>query len=260
VPVLVLAQVSDLHLDLSEAARSRAERVLGQVAALDPPADAVVVTGDVADHGAAAEYEQARELLALVPGAVVCPGNHDTRPAFARVLLGRSQGEQPVNQVHRVGGAALVLCDSSVPGEDWGDLSDRTLGWLDETLTGLRGEGPVLVALHHPPVPLHLDLVDAILLRRPGRLAGVLTAHDHVSAVLCGHAHAAAATTFAGRPLLVAPGVRSTVRLPLEPGPELDYAQPPAFALHVLDDDGRLTTHVRAVALHPEPTPDAPSG
>jgi len=56
-----------------------------------------------------------------------------------------------------------------------------------------------------------------------------------------------AATTFAGLPLLVAPGVVSTVRLPWEGGPVVDHDQPPMLAFHVLDDDGRLTTHVRAV-------------
>jgi hypothetical protein len=96
-------------------------------------------------------------------------------------------------------------------------------------------------------VELGLMLVDPIRLQRPERLAALVERHDHVAAVLCGHAHAAASTTFAGRPLLVAPGVRSTLRLPIEPTPDLDFAQSPAFALHVLHDDGRLTTHYRTV-------------
>jgi hypothetical protein len=65
--------------------------------------------------------------------------------------------------------------------------------------------------------------------------------------VLCGHAHTPAATTFAGRPLLVAPGVISTMRLPWESGPDPDLLAPPAVAFHVLGDDRRLTTHYRFV-------------
>jgi hypothetical protein len=74
----------------------------------------------------------------------------------------------------------------------------------------------------------------------------VLDRHPGTVAVLCGHAHTAAATTFAGRPCHVAPGVVSTLRLPAERAGDLDYTLPPAVALHVLDG-GRLTTHYRVV-------------
>ena len=81
--------------------------------------------------------------------------------------------------------------------------------------------------------------VDAVL------VSGDIADHGEV-AVLCGHAHTAAATTFAGRPCHVAPGVVSTLRLPAEHAGDLDYHLPPAVALHVLDGD-RLTTHYRVV-------------
>jgi hypothetical protein len=64
-------------------------------------------------------------------------------------------------------------------------------------------------------------------------------------ALLCGHAHTAAATTFAGLPLLVAPGVVSTSVLPFESDAIVDLEQPPMLAFHVLHDDRRLTTHYR---------------
>jgi hypothetical protein len=60
-----------------------------------------------------------------------------------------------------------------------------------------------------------------------------------------------AATTFAGRPLLVAPGVVSTLRLPWEqrahPADHVHLDLPPALAFQVLDDEGRLTTRYRCV-------------
>jgi 3',5'-cyclic-AMP phosphodiesterase len=70
----------------------------------------------------------------------------------------------------------------------------------------------------------------------------VVRRHPQVVAVLCGHAHTAGSTTFGGVPLLVAPGVVSTLTFPWERGADLDYGQPPAIAFHVLDG-GRLTTH-----------------
>jgi len=48
----------------------------------------VLVTGDVADHGLPGECEQARSLLTGPWPVLICPGNHDERAAFRRVLLG----------------------------------------------------------------------------------------------------------------------------------------------------------------------------
>jgi 3',5'-cyclic AMP phosphodiesterase CpdA len=50
-----LAQISDLHLDGSERATRRAMRVMDCLRALPHPVDALLVTGDIADHGTEAE-------------------------------------------------------------------------------------------------------------------------------------------------------------------------------------------------------------
>jgi Icc protein len=246
--MVLLAQISDLHIDGGEERTARAERVMGYLAALPRPVDAVLVTGDVADHGEAAEYQVARELLGGPAPVLVCPGNHDRRAGFRRVLLGdQDGGEGPVNQLHHLDGVTLALCDSTVPGQDGGYLDDETVGWLDAALAAARGR-PALVAMHHPPVPVGVPFIDDIRQAGEDRLADVVHRHDHVVAVLCGHAHTAASTWFAGRQLLVAPGVASTLLLPAErpAGDILDGHAPAAIAFHLLED-GRLTTHFRVV-------------
>ncbi|MER6510515.1 metallophosphoesterase [Nonomuraea sp. NPDC001636] len=249
--MLVIAHLSDIHLGGSDRSVERADAVMRCLDALPYDLDAVLVTGDIADHGLPEEYEQARKLLTSRHPVLVCPGNHDVREEFRRVLLAEPAASGPVNRVHRTGGAVYVLCDSSVPGRPEGHLDDETLTWLDGVLGAERGL-PVFVAFHHPPVTLHSP-VDTIMLRTPERLAGLLAGHPHVTAVLVGHAHTAAATTFAGRPLLAAPGVVSTLRLPWEGATTLagcaDYELPPGLVFHVLDDDGRITTHHRVVPV-----------
>ena len=47
----VLAHLSDLHLDGGPRAAERAERVLSFLDGLREPVDAVLVTGDLTDHG-----------------------------------------------------------------------------------------------------------------------------------------------------------------------------------------------------------------
>jgi 3',5'-cyclic-AMP phosphodiesterase len=61
--MIVLAQISDLHLDGGVRAAIRAERVMTYLNDLPVPVDAVLVTGDIADHGLADEYQEARKVL-----------------------------------------------------------------------------------------------------------------------------------------------------------------------------------------------------
>lgn len=254
--MIVIAHVSDVHIDGEERATDRTRAVLRYLEELPYDLSAVLVTGDVADHGTPDEYAVARKLLTSRHPLLVCPGNHDDRAAFRKALLPEETPAlpyAPVNQVLRGEGFVVALCDSSFPGEHQGLLEDETLEWLDAVLADTPHELPVLVAFHHPPVPLHTPYVDEIRQFGEERLAALADRHPHLTAFLAGHAHTAAATTFAGRPLLVAPGVVSALRLPWEnPGPDSPHVHldlPPALAFHVLGDDGRLTTHYRTVTV-----------
>lgn len=244
--MLILAHVSDVHLDGSSRSIDRTRSVMRHLENLPGPLDAVVVTGDIADNGLIQEYEIARELLTTRHPTIICPGNHDVRSAFRKVMLDED-GDGPVNQVLRLDGLTIALCDSSVPGRPEGFLEDETVAWLRDVLAETP-DVPAIVGMHHPPVSLGIPYVDAIRLRNPERLEEVVRRYPQVAAIIVGHAHTAASTTFAGLPLSVAPGVVSTLLLNQErdvPIP-VDYDLPPQIALHVFDD-GRLVTHVRPV-------------
>jgi 3',5'-cyclic-AMP phosphodiesterase len=247
--MLVLAHVSDIHIDGGERNTTRAARALRYARSLRP--DAVVLTGDLADNGLIEEYEIVRELIAGDGAPIVlCPGNHDVRGNLRKALLGLD-GDRPVNQVLNLEKATIALCDSSIPGRPEGRLDDETLAWLDGVLAAAPGV-PAFVGMHHPATRLGIPYVDGIMLTETEGLREVLARHPHVAAVLAGHAHTAAATTFAGLPLLVAPGVVSTALLPYETSAErpLDLDLPPAIAIHLLDEspgDGRVVTHYRPV-------------
>ncbi|CAA9356992.1 MAG: 3',5'-cyclic-nucleotide phosphodiesterase [uncultured Nocardioidaceae bacterium] len=246
--MVLLAHISDLHIDGGGRAAARVERVLDFLNGMARPVDAVLATGDLTDNGLESEYDELGRLLGPEHGLLLCPGNHDVRGPYRRVLLGEPASDEPINRVHDLPEVRVVMCDSSVPGRDDGHLADETLGWLDEVLGATPATTPVLLALHHPPVLLHSPFIDEIRQYGAERLASLLDRHDQVVAVLTGHAHTPAVSRFAGRPLLVAPAVASTLRLPWENDMDLDYEMPPALAFHVLDDAGRLTTHFRLVA------------
>ncbi|MFE9427128.1 metallophosphoesterase [Kitasatospora sp. NPDC006697] len=250
--MVLLAQISDLHLDGTERATERATRVMDHLRALPTPVDALLVTGDIADHAAPEEYREAARILAAPFPVLSCPGNHDARAAYRTHLLGEPAADGPVNRLHLVNGTAVLMCDSSVPGRDEGRLDRETLAWLAATLAGLPAGTPALLAFHHPPVRLHHPLPDSYTLQGEPELAELLAEHPQVVALLTGHAHTAAASSFAGLPVIVGPAVTWTLRLPWEGEHPADREQPPGLAFHVLARDEpagphRLTTHFRAV-------------
>ncbi|MFI7349534.1 metallophosphoesterase [Streptomyces sp. NPDC049936] len=249
--MLVLAHISDLHLDGSARSTERAARVRDHLWRLPGRVDALLVTGDIADHGTEAEYEEAAALLGLRDGTapfpvLTCPGNHDVRAPYRKALLGLPAADGPVNEVRVMAGGAVLMCDSSVPGSDEGELDEETYGWIEATLDGL-GDRPALLAFHHPPTPLHHPLPDSYPLRRPERLAALLERRPRVAGLITGHAHTPAATVFAGRPVMVGPGMTWTLRLPWEGEQVADRDAPVGLAYHVLDGAGRLTSHFRTV-------------
>ncbi|GAA4217764.1 metallophosphoesterase [Actinocatenispora rupis] len=247
--MLVIAHLSDTHLDSHPRSAERTARVLDHLHALPRPVDAIMITGDIADHGDIAEYETARRLFDSPVPVLLCPGNHDVRDAYRKGLLGDDRGgDDPVNTRYDVAGAVFLLADSSVPGSDDGHLDDATMAWLRGQLATVPTGTPAFVAFHHPPIALHHPVIDPTRLLPAEPLAALVAEHPQVVAVLTGHFHTAAAGTFAGRPLRIAPGVVSTLRMPWEgEGPLATQAQPPGVAFHVYDESGQLTTHYRVV-------------
>jgi len=245
--VFVIAHLSDPHLDGSAEARERLRRVTAYLKALSRPVDVVLATGDLADHGLLEEYSEVAAELAFDVPVLVLPGNHDVssplRDGLSSLVSSAGAGH-PVHQVREVGAARFVLLDTSVPGEDHGLLSAESLEWLAGVLDE-PVDGPLFVAFHHPPNKLQHPVLDQWILRSGDEFAAVLRGRP-ITALLAGHVHNAVATTFAGHPLLVAPGIRSTANLPFEPADGLvDLSAPPGVALHIHTEDQPLVTVYR---------------
>lgn len=259
--MLTIAHLSDPHLDGGAVSGSRFEQVMAYLQRLSTPVDLIIMTGDLIQGDAVEEY---RTIAAAVAGDIpvlYCPGNSDQRDPFRTILLADRMAEHlpadaPVNYAQTFAEFAVIMLDSSVPGQYHGILDAPTIGWLNATLAALPSNLPVLIGMHHPPIELGHPGVDGLRLLDAEPLAATLHQYPNVAAILVGHTHAATATTFAGRPLLVAPGVHSRLRLPWEnavAGQSLiDETAPPGLAIHLLHDDARITTYYRTIAEGPD--------
>lgn len=247
----LLVQLSDPHIGASWGEGDPVARLAAAiegVLALEESPDAVLVTGDLADHAADHEYEQVRALLERIDApAYVLPGNHDDRDALHRHFGVPGAGGRPVQYAVDLGPLRLVVLDSTLPGEDRGELDPERLGWLDRTLAAAPGT-PTVLAMHHPPFAVGIPAWDAIGLALEARqaLGELLGRHPQVQRVVAGHVHRAIAAELGGRPVLSVPSTYVQGLLDFgATGLELSH-DPPGFAVHVLVD-GKVVSHIQPV-------------
>jgi len=213
-PTHVLAHISDPHLLAGDARQydaidtaARLAGALERLARMDPPPQALVLTGDLADLGEPDAYRLLRSMVEpaaerMDAQVVWCMGNHDERSAYSRELFG-AESHDPQDRVYDVAGLRIVSLDTSVPGWHHGELTDAQLAWLGDVLATSARHG-TLLALHHPPIPSPmLPVAEVIELLHTDRLADVVRGTD-VRAILGGHYHFTSHSTFAGIPVSVA--------------------------------------------------------
>jgi 3',5'-cyclic-AMP phosphodiesterase len=240
----MIAQLSDPHLRIPEehGSADALARAVAAVLRLEPLPDAVLVTGDLAEHAAADEYARVRELLGPLPMPVhVLPGNHDDPLAMRESFP--LDGDGPYRYTARCGGLRLVACDTSRRGRDDGELE---LEWLEAELAD--DTTPTIVAMHHPPLLTGIGGLDAIGLA-PGRraaLADLLERSPHVRRIAAGHVHRGAFGVLGGCGVVACPSTNLQTRLQIgTEGFEIGD-DPPAFAVHALVGD-ELISHLQPI-------------
>lgn len=255
---MLIAQLSDSHVGLDPATlgglvdtTAALHRAVAHVGRLVPMPDVVLLTGDLADAGAPADYATlANALRPLCQPVYAVAGNHD-RPALARAGLGAAMpvaADAPAGCTcyHvAVGGLRLVALDTVVAGQAHGRLGAAQLAWLARTLDDHAGE-PVLIAMHHPPIRTGIDAMDECgLLEGAAELAALVRQHGRVQGILCGHVHRPIHGMLGGAPVHVAPSVAHQIALDLRPGAALACRlEPPKILLHRWSTDEGLCTHL----------------
>jgi 3',5'-cyclic-AMP phosphodiesterase len=247
-----IVQLSDPHIgapwseDPGGALRRTVEavrRVLGG------PPDAYVLTGDVSNNGADAEYAEASDLLARAGAPVYAlPGNHDDRGGLRRHFGCREIEGGYLCVAADLGPVRLITLDTKRPGSDAGELPHGQREWLEARL-GEAADTPTLIAMHHPPLLTGMPGMDPLRLADEDReaLAAIVGRHPQVHVIAAGHVHRAIVGPLAGACVIAIPSTDVQLELDFD-SPEIAFVhEPPCFAVHVLAGD-RLVSHVQPVS------------
>jgi 3',5'-cyclic AMP phosphodiesterase CpdA len=212
-----------------------------------------VVSGDLTENAAPAEYEAVHEALApLEVPLSVLPGNHDGRGPLRAAFGLDGEGEERIDYSVDLGPLRLIALDSTVPGEVRGALDAETLTWLDAELAAAPVQ-PTLLAMHHPPLSTGLPGWDAINLTLAEReaLGAVVARHPQLKAIVGGHLHSVIGAVLGGRPVLSIPSTYGQAAADFADGAEPYFAPyppyPPGFAIHAVLD-GEIASRVVSYA------------
>ncbi len=253
---MLIAQITDLHIGFSgdrpdEPNLLRLERIVDVLAALAPPPDLLIATGDLTEHGDEASFRRLARALARLPFPVYYAlGNHDRRAPFRQVFPDAPDAGGFVQYAIEDGPLRCLVLDTLDESQHGGAFCAARAQWLADRLAE-QPDRPTIIILHHPPAEVGIAWMDP----DPAEpwialLAETIDGHANIVALLTGHVHRPISLPWQGRPLVICPSTAPEVGLNLSPAdvdrPETGQlrilAGEPGFAIHKWTGE-RLITH-----------------
>ena len=249
---MIIAQITDLHItppgtplqqrvDTNHYAALAVNKILG----MNQKPDVLLITGDLVEHGAAAEYQALRTILApLNIPTYVIPGNHDDRDGLRASFSDHHYLPKNgfLHYAIDLFPVRLIGLDSVIPRHTEGELCAARLAWLEARLCE-RKDLPTLIFVHHPPFRTGLGHMDSFNLRNGDELGRVVARHPQVIRVVSGHVHRAIQTQFAHTIALTCPSTAHQIDFNLRhDAPVAFIMEPPALMLHLWHNEC-LTSH-----------------
>ncbi|MEH6639620.1 MAG: 3',5'-cyclic-AMP phosphodiesterase [Porticoccaceae bacterium] len=212
-------------------------QVLAELGSQKLAPDMIYATGDIAANGAPEAYElfaQQMQFLEIPYGWL--PGNHDQLTIMEEGLSSASYWP-----MLEMGQWRVISLNTSVPGKVGGALAQSELDFLEQVLSA-EPDKPVIVFLHHPPLPVGCDWLDRQRIANADELEAIVRASGNVKAVFSGHVHQDFAGQWAGCEVHTAP---STCFQFLPNSPEFALSdQSPGYRWIDLRPDGSIDTGV----------------
>ncbi len=187
-----IIQISDCHIDDDKLAMGtdtqlNLEKIVSEIAKLS--FDALLITGDLTHNGTLNAYRRLKELLLPIKQPIyVFAGNHDQAEHLSDIF-----SDNLFNAI-TLDNWSIVNIDSVQLGKTSGRVSQASLNALDAQLSNTQSEH-VILALHHPVVPMNSSWDDSLSLENPQELFQTLDKHSKIRSIIFGHAHEAAEFT-----------------------------------------------------------------
>ncbi|MFQ5995118.1 MAG: phosphodiesterase [Acidiferrobacterales bacterium] len=238
-------QITDTHIvppgeklyDLDT--RERLEACIADINANHRDAELCIITGDLANHGQLAAYENLKQaLIYLELPYHLLIGNHDHRDNFKKVFNDVPCDENGfVQSVLDTAAGCFILLDSVEHGERWGSFCEQRAAWLRTQLDKAR-QAPVYLFIHHPPFEIGIPSLDYIRLRDPSYLREAVKQHRNIKHLFLGHVHRPISGSWFGVPYSMLRSTSHQVCFDFEVvNPVPKSHEPPAYAVVLLNDD-----------------------
>ncbi len=247
---ITVIQVTDTHLGRAPGpirpgypdSDAQLSAVLEDLARRHDAPDLLLVTGDLAEDPETPVYERLLGHLSRIAAPIVAlAGNHDDHGIARRSFIEAGHGFDG-EQV--LGNWLIIGLDSSWAGHAGGLASAPELQRVEDAIRRHPGHW-VLVAVHHPVVPVGSLWLDRIGLNNGGDLLALLERHPRVRACIFGHIHQAFDGMHASIRLLGCPSTLVQFQ-PASPMFALDPIES-GYRILRLHPDGRLETEIRRV-------------
>lgn len=193
--ILVL---TDLHVFAQPGAllkgiptRESLQEVVAHIEQTEDSFDHVIVTGDHTHDEQPESYQAVLSVLQPWRDRLrIVPGNHDDRAVLRSVFgqITEGNGAEPVRFQLDCGDWQMIGLDTHLPGEVSGCFDAAQAEWLKKTLYDSDAES-VGIFMHHPPISVNSEWMDAIGLDGAAVLAEIVETDRRIRFLCCGHVH-----------------------------------------------------------------------
>ncbi|MCP4788463.1 MAG: hypothetical protein GY903_18180 [Fuerstiella sp.] len=193
-----ILQLTDLHVFCQPEQRLKGiptreclQDVVDFILQNEAPFDHLIVTGDHTHDELPKSYQAVQQILAPWADRIwQVPGNHDDRENLRSVFAERITGKS-TDQVRFSFTDEEWLCvglDTHLPGEVAGWIGQEQVDWLRNVISE-AAVSQVALFLHHPPVDVGSEWMDAIGLGGRRGLQQLISEDERIRLVCCGHVH-----------------------------------------------------------------------
>jgi 3',5'-cyclic-AMP phosphodiesterase len=161
------------------------QKVLDRIHKSHLDSQLILATGDLVADDREAYGVVGRMLRAVGIPVYVLPGNHDSPADMRKYLAG---GLINFRGSHQLDVWSIILLNSANIGQTAGKLGTNKLESLEKSLEENHDQH-VLIAMHHQPIPVGSDWIDAIGLENSEDFFHIIDKHHNVKGIVFGHVH-----------------------------------------------------------------------